>query len=80
MNFIRRETFDMWDGLNNLFRAKILNFKKLTNGKIGKSYMKHKIYRKRLSDKHFEIALDQYKKWLKIIFNSWGRGCLCTCK
>lgn len=47
MNFIRRETFDMWDGVNNLFLylslGKNSKFKILvsTFGKIGKSYMKH---------------------------------------
>lgn len=49
MNFIRRETFDMWDGVNNLFlylslgknsKCKI-HVLVSTFGKIGKSYMKH---------------------------------------
>lgn len=45
MNFIRRETFDMWDGVNNLFLylslGKNSKFKISTFGKIGKSYRKH---------------------------------------
>lgn len=77
MNFIRRETFDMWDGVNNLFLylslGKNSKFKISTFGKIGKSYMKHLICRKTLSDNHFKIAQYQYKTKLQIIFKSWER-------
>lgn len=78
MNFIRRETFDMWDGLNNLFLYLSLNknseIQDIHKGKNREILYETLICKKRLSGKHSKIALDQYKKKLKIIIKSWGRG------